>query len=115
MVHANAGQPAQSLFAVEDELQGKEISDAYTTGTLIQANVFRKGDEVHALIADGEDIDIGDFLESAGDGTLQEWSEDSAGAVEYPSSIVAQAIESCDMSGSSGEDPSTARCIVEIM
>jgi len=111
-VHATAGGVAQSAFAVEDELQGKLISDDYAADAVCQFNVMRKGDVVNALIANGEDIDIGDKLVSAGDGTLKEMNADSSACIteEY---VVAIAVEACDMSDSSAvDDP---RCHVEII
>ena len=65
IVHATAGGPAQTLFAVEDDLQGDTIDTNYaTTGdnTRVQANIFRAGDLVNALLANGENAAIGDFL-----------------------------------------------------
>lgn len=113
-VHSTAGGNAARAFAVEDDLQGKEISDVYADNSQLLYVLFQNGDEVNALIADGETIVIGDFLESAGDGTLRKHDTDSAGAVEYPEAIVAVAMEAVDMSGSSGADPS-GRCRAEIV
>lgn len=112
--HATAAGTAQKAFAVEDDLQGKVISDDYAAASIVQYNVMQPGDEVYALIKDGETIVIGDYLESGGDGTLQKQSVTSAGEVEYPGSAVAVALEAVDMSGSSAADPS-GRCIVEIL
>ncbi len=108
-VHSTAGGLAQKAFAVEDDLQGNSISDAYATGDRVQYNIAARGDEVNALIADGEAIAIGDKLVSAGDGTLKELTSEST-----DESVVAIAVEACDMSGSSAADPS-ARCAVEVM
>lgn len=58
-------------FAVEDDLQGKLISDVYAADALVQYNTFNRGDEVLAVLEDGQDVDIGDALESAGAGQLQ--------------------------------------------
>lgn len=104
--HGSAGQNAAAIFAVEDDLQGREIGTAYSTGERVQANVGRPGDEVAALIEDGQTIAIGDYLESAGDGTLRKHVASSAGAVEYPKAIVAMALEAVDLSDSSAADPS---------
>lgn len=112
--HSNAGQPAQTMFAVEDDLQGNEITDNYSASAIIQFNVFRRGDEVYAILNDGEDVSIADFLESAGNGKLRKHTASSAGAVEYPNSIVGVALEAVDMSDSSAADPS-GRIRVEIM
>lgn len=110
--HAVAGQMTR-LYAVEDELQGHEIGDAYTTANRVFFKAFLPGDEVYALIANGEDISIGDRLTSNGDGTLKKAAADSSGTVAEDE-IAAIALEAVDMSDSSGADPS-GRCIVEIM
>ena len=113
--HANAGLNAVRMFALEDENQGKEISDAYAVSALIQVGIFNAGDEVYALLADGQNAAIGSFLESNGDGYLKVHAADSAGVVEYPEAIVGQALEALDMSGSAGEDPASQRILIEIM
>lgn len=105
-VHSSAGQPAEALFSVEDELQGNEIDDAYADAARVLARSFRKGDQVYAFLNNGETAAIGNYLESAGNGRLRVYAADSAGAVEYPASIVGQALLAVDMSGSSGADPS---------
>lgn len=121
-VHATAGGNAQKAFAIEDDLQGKTISDAYADASRVQYEIMERGAEINALIANGQDIAIGDPLESAGDGTLQKHipdvesvDDDSSGNVitVFSDAIVAYAIEACDMSDSSAADPS-GRCAVEI-
>lgn len=113
--HGNAGQNAVRMFALEDDIQGKEIGDNYVASTLIQCGVFNAGDEVYALLADGETAVIGSFLESNGDGYLKVHAASSAGAIEYPEAIVAQALAALDMSGSSGADPASQRIRIEIV
>lgn len=112
--HSNAGQNAARLFAVEDDLQGKDIDTAYGAGDRVQFNVFRPGDWVFALLADGQNAGIGDYLESNGDGYLKVHAAGSAGVVEYPEAIVAQAVEALDLSSSSGAE-TTQRIKVEII
>lgn len=118
-VHANAAQNAVPMFAVEDDLQGKDITDAYAAAARVKYVIPRRGDVIYALLADGQSASIGDFLESAGDGTLQVHAADIAESAEaqtiYTMPIVAQAIEAVDMSGSSGADPTTARIKVRIV
>lgn len=113
--HSSAGQPAQRAFAVEDEGQGNEIGDAYVAANEVVYRIFAPGAEVLAHLANGQNAAKGDFLESNGDGTLRVYAASSAGAVEYPSSIVGIAMEAVDMSGSSGADPATDRIRIEIM
>lgn len=114
-VHATAGGRCAPLFALEDDLQGSEITDAYTAANQGQFGHFRPGDRVYALIANGENIAIGEFLESAGDGTLREVDADASIGLVVTGSVVAYAEEACDMSGSDLVDPTTARCLVTIV
>ncbi len=109
--HSTEGGNAVAYFALEDELQGKGIDDAYIAADKVQVWVAGRGDEVYALLANGENVSPGDLLESAGDGTLKKHVAGSAGVVEYPLAIIAQALEAVDMSGSSGVDPSGRICV----
>lgn len=113
--HATAGQNAQRMFALEDELQGNEITVDYAANNIVQYGIFSGGSEVYALLAEGETAVIGSFLESDGAGDLRVHTTDSAGAVENVEGIVAQALEAVDLSGSSGADPATRRIRVEII
>lgn len=107
--HASAGQNVLPMFALEDELQGKGIDEAYAAADPVQCWIPQRGDIVYALLKDGENIAIGDFLESAGDGTLQKHVADVDSSNDittiYPLQIVGQAIEAIDLSGSSGTHP----------
>ncbi len=71
--HGTAGGVAEKAFALEDELQGKGIDDAYAIGDRVQVMYARPGDEVHAFLKEGGSITVGEFLESAGDGSLQKY------------------------------------------
>ena len=119
VVHNSAGARAQRLFAVEDDLQGDDIDTNYaTTGdnTRVQANIFRAGDLVWALLANGENAAIGDLLVSNGDGYLKEaTAPTSADPDEIDQDVVAIAREALDMSGSSAVDPASQRILVEIV
>lgn len=112
--HSGAGQPVFPMFALEDELQGGAITTAFAASAKVQVWTPTRGDIVYAFLADGESAVIGDFLVSDGAGKLAVYAADSAGAVEYPSSIVGVATEAVDMSGSAGEDP-TGRILVKII
>lgn len=79
------------MFAVEDELQGKSIDDAYAVGDPVQVWIPYRGDEVYAILADGETVVKGGPLESNADGTLK---AGSSGVT------VAIALEALDLSGS---------------
>ena len=114
-VHATAGGAGvERAFAIEDDLQGNDIADAYATGAIVQYNIFRPGDEVYALLANGETAVIGSKLESAGDGTLRVVDADTSAGTIAIQSQVAVALEAVDMSDSSAADPS-GRIKVRIM
>lgn len=112
--HSTADGNAERSFAVEDDLQGKEIGDNYAINDRVQYNLWNSGDEVLAILNDGENVVRGDKLSSAGNGNLKKFVSDSAGAVEVPEPIVAVAMEAVDMSDSSAADP-TGRIIVRIL
>lgn len=98
------------MFALEDELQGHDIDTAYAANDRVKCGIFRPGDVVYGILADGQDIDIGDPLESAGGGLLQEHVVDTADSEQaiavYSQSIVGIALEAVDTSASSGEESS---------
>jgi len=121
-VHPTATGNAEKAFAVEDDLQGKIISDAYAIASIAQYEVFPPGAEVNAIIANGQIVVIGSMLESAGNGELQvhvpdteALFADSSGDVSpiYTAPIIGYAMEAVDMSGSTGADP-TGRCRIRI-
>ena len=115
--HSGAGKSALIMIALEDDLQGKGIDDAYAAEDPVQVWIPQRGDIANMLLKDGEDISIGDFLESAGTGYLQKHVADteSAGVTTvYTNQIIGQAIEAVDMSGSSAADP-TGRIKVRII
>ena len=103
--HSTAGGNAQRMFAFEDELQGKGINDAYATDDKVQVWVCRPGDQVYAILPDGQNIAVGDLLESAGDGMLQAHSPASEG-LEFPEGVIGVALEAVDLSDSSGAESS---------
>ena len=114
-VHDVAGGNLLHMFAVEDELQGKGIDDAYAADDKVQCWIPTRGDEVYAILADGEDVAIGDFLESNGSGELQKHTPDSmyyesadsdTSITAYTNQIVGISLEDIDLSGSSGEESS---------
>lgn len=112
VVHATAGGNAAKLFAIENDLFGNGITDAYAANDTVQFVFARPGDEIQAILKDGETAVIGSPLESAGDGTLQVHVVDSTGPIETDV-IVGYALEAVDLSDSSGADPS-ARINIEV-
>lgn len=81
IVHASAAGVARVAFALENDLVGGAIGDAYDTGDTVQYGVFSPGAEIYALLAHGENISKGDALASAGDGTLQAHTGDASHSV----------------------------------
>ena len=105
--HETAGGNALPMFALEDELQGKEITDQYAVSTLVQVWIPYRGDQVYAILADDNEVEIGDFLESDGNGFLQLHAADTASSAEastsYTNQIVAVALEAVDTLNSSAD------------
>ena len=103
------------MFALEDELQGNSIDDAYADGDQVQCWCAQAGEEVYAILADDSAaVSIGDYLESNGDGNLtlhvsdtESFESNEAGEITvYPEQLVGIALEAFDLSGSSGEESS---------
>ena len=116
--HSTADGTAAKRFAKEDSLQGKAIDDAYAADSPVQCLSFVQGEWVLAILADGEDIDIGDWLVSNGDGALKERAGASDG--EEPESVVAVARQALDLSGGSSSESSgplgyNKRIVCEVM
>jgi len=89
--HATAGGPVFPMFAMEDAFQGRKITDAYDTSDNDHVIIWipTRGDQVYATMsATTEALVIGDFVESAGDGTLRKWDIASSGAVIEGSNII---------------------------
>jgi hypothetical protein len=98
VVHPSASHKTTAMFALENELIGKGIDDAYVAGDLVQVEHFDQGDWVLALLpASATKVYEGDFLESAGDGTLQLVGAD----YQEGATAIAQAMETVDNSAGS--------------
>lgn len=101
----SGGNVVPIMFALEDELQGKTIDDAYaaTAGTPIQVWIPQRGDIVKARLKYDQTIAVGDLLESDGAGELQKWVVDSTGDYLL-TQIVGVALEAHTGVGSEGLD-----------
>ena len=84
------------IFAIEDALQGKGVDDAYVSGDWVRGWVASRGDVVYALLEDGANVVIGDFLESNGSGYLQKFTSGNG--------AVAIALEALNLSGPDSSD-----------
>lgn len=92
-VHSTAGGVARKAVALENDLIGKGITDAYAAGETVQYGVFPSGSEFYGILAAAETCSRGDALESAGDGTLQ------VSSTALPGSIVGFAMEAQGVAG----------------
>ena len=108
--HNQADKDVFPIFALEDELQGKGIDDAYAANDPVQCWIPYRGDIVNAILADGENVNIGDPLTSDGYGRLKKHVTDTGASTVpwtvYPEQIVGYAAEALDLSGSSGAEVS---------
>lgn len=113
VAHAVAGGTvAPKMFALENELEGEGIDDNYASGDKVQCWITQPGEEVYAILADGENIVIGDKLESKGDGTLREWTPLNSEAAGHENSLVAIALEAVDTTGSPAATTSRIKILV---
>lgn len=114
--HATAGGSTMPMFALEDELQGNGVDTAYAAAAPVQCWIPGRGDQVNALLDDGETVVIGDFLESAGNGFLQKYVADVTDSAESDNlidhQIVAIALEAVDLESSSDTWPTAGRRIL---
>lgn len=101
--HASPAGRALPMFALEDELQGRGIDVPFAANERVQCWLPGRGDMVYALLADGETADIGEWLESNGDGYLKVGT----------TAPIGQVVVAVDMSDSTGADPLN-RVIVRI-
>lgn len=108
--HSVSGGNALIMFALEDELQGKTINENYAVADQVQLWIPQRGDQVFAILQDGENVAIGDLVESNGDGTLIKYVADTHSSAEVgtviPNQIIGQVLEAVDLSDSSGAESS---------
>lgn len=97
--HGSAGGDAMPTFALENDVVGDDIDTDYATSEQMQVETFHSGAEVYAWLAGGENVSKGVFLESAGDGTLQQVGTASSSGANAP--VIAQALEAVNISGTS--------------
>jgi hypothetical protein len=113
--HSGAGKTALPMFAIEDSLQGKDVDDAYIASDQVRCWIPNRGDIVYALLADGENVVIGDRVESNGLGYLRKevrtndsWESADAQVAhsQYDSHIVGIVLEAQDLSTLEGSESS---------
>lgn len=98
--HSTAASNAVRVFAVENEVVGKEMTVDYATGDNVLFEAVHSGQTVQATVAAAAPAIVrGDFLESAGDGTVRVAVADTATDTAQREAIVAVALEDVDNSG----------------
>jgi len=96
--HSTAWGRNERMFVEENALEGQTDSQTIDSGETTPVIIPNIGSRVRALLADGEVVVIGDWLGSAGDGTLQKFDEDSADTDDF---AVGVAMEAKDLSADS--------------
>lgn len=99
IAHDQDGDNAMGYWAKEYDLTGRGIADNYASGDQVLFEAAYPGQEVYAIIVDGETITFDMPLASNGDGKLRE-----AVAGDH---VVAYAREAVSPSGADG------RCVAE--
>jgi hypothetical protein len=114
--HDAAGQNTGAVFALEMELVGSGIADSYASGATVRYCVARAGDEVYALLASGQNVTKDAFLESAGNGALRAYTNQSGQNV-YAAAVVGVANEDKDNSSGDATGPhnNATRIRVEVL
>lgn len=102
--HNAASGNVLMMVGIEDALQGKGITDDFAVGDVVRVWIPQRGDVVRLRLKDGQTVVAGDWVESAGDGTVQKYGVDSTGDY-FPAQLIGQVLEPVDMSGSSAVDP----------
>lgn len=95
LAHNSVSTVGECLFAMEDALQGNEVSDDYSANAVVCCMIPAKGSVVNALLYAGTNYTVGAILESHGDGTLTT-------GTTYPIAVVEDS--ACDLSGSAAVD-----------
>ncbi len=99
--HSVVGGKNLALFAAEDALQGKTIATIYEDDSIVTCYQFPQGSEVFALIADGQDLEIGDPVMSNGAGLLIALADASGADADW---IIGYMMETADLTGSDTEN-----------
>lgn len=108
--HETAGGTSARMFAIEDDHQGLTMDDDYTTGQAVHFGTFKPGDELLAILADGETITAGDLLESNGDGYLRKVDTDASAG-----DIAVQSVVGFSLTSTTSASGVTSRIHIEII
>jgi len=94
--HSTASGNQMGMFALEDELQGKTITDNYVITDQVQVWVAGRGDMAYGILVSGQNVAIGTYLVSNGDGKLKVLADfASVGTVET-TEVVGQVVAAAD-------------------
>lgn len=92
--HATEGGYWDGTVAGEDALQGREIDTDYAAADKVTTHCTKPGDKFYPFLQATENVAIGDFLISAGDGTLIDIDNaTSAGVVKQVLAVVEEALD----------------------
>ena len=72
--HSTASGMAAKTVALEPTMLNKTVDDAYAAGDLVEAAVLAPGAAAWMLIASGQTLVAGDFMESTGNGTIRKYT-----------------------------------------
>lgn len=95
--HSTDNGEALTMLAGEDEFQGKTINDAYAANERVQCWLPQRGDMAYAILTDNQVVAVGDWLTSAGNGTVRKYVPATDAA-----NLVGQAVEAVTTSGATG-------------
>lgn len=76
---ASATEHQRPAVYLENGMMNKGIDDAWAANDLTRVAFLRNGDIFNGLVASGQNISFGEYLQSAGDGTLKSATSTTAG------------------------------------
>jgi len=76
--NASATIVTEMAVALNRSMLNKGIDDAYAAADLVEAWKLRTGDVFYGILPSGQDIVLGDYLQSNGDGKLKEAADGDA-------------------------------------
>lgn len=103
--HSTAGGNAENAFALPKPTSG-DIDEDYASGDTVRVGWFVTGAFLYAWLANGQNVDDGDPLESDGAGALQAFGTAAEATPVNTDNVVAYAAE--DLNNASGS-PSRIR------
>jgi hypothetical protein len=78
--HSAAANMRSTAVCLERTMLNHTIDDVVPAGDLVESAYFSPGIKFLAMIPSGADIDVGDLLQSNGDGLLKEATDNTAAA-----------------------------------